>query len=139
MDNNFHIRDVGSPTALWTIPAGKKVVVDFNATWHPIGTSGLKFSQLGVKYIQSGKFVGLNAPNWRKIPSQAKEDLWAALMVCKASYLQIYCMEHIWQHVQSILIFFFFFTNLQQKFYIMLDAPINENKRIAMINFGHKR
>jgi len=95
MDNNFHIRDVGSPTALWTIPAGEKVVVDFNATWHPIGTSGLKFSQLGVKYIQSGKFVGLNAPNWRKIPSQAKEDLWAALMVCKASYLQIYCMEHI--------------------------------------------
>jgi hypothetical protein len=37
-DNNFHIRDVGSPTALWTIPVGEKVVVDFScnvaASWH---------------------------------------------------------------------------------------------------------
>jgi hypothetical protein len=46
--------------------------------------------------------VGLGAQNWRKIPPQAKEDLWAALMVCKASYLQIYCDDHILQHVHSI-------------------------------------
>jgi len=32
-NGNFHIRDVGSPNALWTIPTGEKVVVDFNATW----------------------------------------------------------------------------------------------------------
>jgi hypothetical protein len=74
MDNNFHIRDVGSPTALWTILTGEKVV-DYNATWQLVGTSGLKFSQLGVKYIRIRKFVGLSAPNWRKIPPQAKEDL----------------------------------------------------------------
>jgi hypothetical protein len=74
-DNNFHIRDVGSPTALWTIPVGEKVVVNFNATWQPVGTSGLKFSRLGAKYVQSGKFVGLSAPNWRKISPHAKEDL----------------------------------------------------------------
>jgi hypothetical protein len=102
MDNNFHIKDVGSPTALWTIPAGEKVVIDFNATWQPVGTSGMKFSRLGAKYVRSGKFVGLGAQNWRKIPPQAKEDLWAALMVCKTSYLQIYCIEHILQHVHSL-------------------------------------
>jgi hypothetical protein len=67
-----------------------------------------------VKYVWSGKFVGLRTPDWRKINPQAKEDLWAALIIN-------------------------FFTNLQQKFYIMPDALMNEIKRIAIIDFGHKR
>jgi hypothetical protein len=81
---------------------GEKVVVDFNVTWQLVGTSGMKFSRLGAKYVRNGKFVGLGAQNWRKILPQAKEDLWAALMVCKSSYLQIYCVEHILQHEHSI-------------------------------------
>jgi hypothetical protein len=85
-DDNFHIRDVGSPNAFWTIPAEEKVVVDFNATWQPVGTSGMKFRRLGARYVRTGKFVGLSAPNWRKVDPQLKEDLWAALMVCKTSY-----------------------------------------------------
>jgi hypothetical protein len=84
-NGNFHIRDVGSPNALWTIPTGEKVVVDFNATWQPVGTSGMRFIRLGARYIRTGKFVGLSAPNWRKINPQLNEDLWTALMVCKTS------------------------------------------------------
>jgi hypothetical protein len=33
MDGNFDIRDVGSPSALWTKPIGEKLVIDFNAKW----------------------------------------------------------------------------------------------------------
>jgi hypothetical protein len=62
-DENFHIRDVGSPDAFWTIPTVEKVVVDFNATWQPVGTRGMKFPRLGARYIRTGKFVGLSTPN----------------------------------------------------------------------------
>jgi hypothetical protein len=62
-DDNFHIRDVGSPNTLWTIPTGEKVVVDFNATWQPVGKSEMKFHRLGARYVQTGKFVGLSTPN----------------------------------------------------------------------------
>jgi hypothetical protein len=84
-DGNFHIRDVGSPNALWTTPIGEKVIVEFNGMLQPICTSGLKFRRLGATYVRSGKFVGLSAPNWRTVNPQAKEDLWTALMVCKTS------------------------------------------------------
>jgi hypothetical protein len=33
IDENFHVRDVGSPNDLWTIPMGEKVIVEFNVAW----------------------------------------------------------------------------------------------------------
>jgi hypothetical protein len=44
--------------------------------WQPIGISRMKFHRLGTKYVRSGKFVWLSAPNLRKLESQLKEDLW---------------------------------------------------------------
>jgi len=51
MDGNFHIRDVSSSNALWTIPIGEKVIVEFNGMLQPICTSGLKFRRLGATYV----------------------------------------------------------------------------------------
>jgi hypothetical protein len=83
----FYVRDVGNPNAIWTKHTSEKVDVEFNVTWQPIGTSGMKFHRLGAKYVLSSKFVALSAPNWRKVEPQLKEDLWTTLgMVCKTSY-----------------------------------------------------
>jgi hypothetical protein len=78
----LHVRTVATTNDMWTIPEGEKIVLEFNTDWQPTGTSGLKFRRLAGQYIRSGKFVTIREKNWKLIPRQQKEDLWAALMVC---------------------------------------------------------
>jgi uncharacterized protein YjbI with pentapeptide repeats len=57
------------------------VVLRCNRLGVSVGTVGLKFCRLGVKLVRIGKFCDFHTCDWRKVPTQQKQDIWDALMV----------------------------------------------------------
>jgi uncharacterized protein YjbI with pentapeptide repeats len=41
----------------------------------------MKFCRLGAKLVRTGKFCDFHTCNWRKVPTQQKQDIWDVLMV----------------------------------------------------------
>jgi hypothetical protein len=72
---------VGSPSQIWQIPNGEKVVINFNNSFQPTGPGSEKFRRIVGKLVRSGKFVDIRTKSWKKVPLQKKEELWSALMV----------------------------------------------------------
>jgi hypothetical protein len=62
------------------IPAGKRVVMDYNPGWQPVGFSANKFRRQTGKLIRSGNYVHLR-DDWAHVPALTKEDIWEAVMV----------------------------------------------------------
>lgn len=69
------MKKVPSPSDVWRISEGERVVLKCNRSSLPIGTVGLKFRRLGAKLVRSGKFYDFRTPNWRKVPRQRKQDI----------------------------------------------------------------
>jgi hypothetical protein len=59
---------------------GKRVVMDYNPGWQPVGFSANKFRRQTGKLIRSGNYVHLR-DNWTHVQARTKEDIWEALMV----------------------------------------------------------
>jgi hypothetical protein len=57
------------------------VVLRCNRLGLPIGTARLKFHTLGAKLVRTEKFCDFHTGDWRKVPTQQKQDIWDALMV----------------------------------------------------------
>jgi hypothetical protein len=70
------------PHKAWEIPAGKRVVMDYNPGWQPVGFSANKFRRQTGKLIRSGNYVHLR-DDWAHVPARTKEDIWEALMVSR--------------------------------------------------------
>jgi hypothetical protein len=66
---------------LWNIPKGKKIMMEHNGTWQPIGKNRCKFRRLIGKIVRSSAFVRI-LDNWKKVPQATKDDIWSSLMVC---------------------------------------------------------
>jgi hypothetical protein len=64
----------------WEIPTGKRVVMDYNPGWQPVGFSANKFRRQTGKLIRSGNYVHLR-DDWAHVPPRTKEDIWETLMV----------------------------------------------------------
>jgi hypothetical protein len=94
---------ITDPHKAWEIPVGKRVVLNYNPGWQPIGFSANKFTRQIGKLIRSENYVHLR-DDWAHVPARTKEDIWEALMV--SGFL----------HTSSsfyFLIFFFLFINFQ--------------------------
>jgi hypothetical protein len=59
---------------------GKRVVLDYNPGWQPVGFSANKFTRQIGKLIRSGNYVHLR-DDWAHVPARTKEDIWEVLMV----------------------------------------------------------
>jgi hypothetical protein len=95
-DGVIGTRKVPSPTDVWRIPEVEKVVLRCTRLGLPVGIAGMKFHRLGAKLVRSGKFCDFHTCDWRKVPTQQKQDIWDAFMVGA-------CLEKSF--------FFFFFIN----------------------------
>jgi len=71
---------ITDPHKAWEIPPGKRVVMDYNPGWQPVGFSANKFRRQTGKLIRSGNYVHLR-DNCVHVPARTKEDIWEALMV----------------------------------------------------------
>jgi hypothetical protein len=71
---------ITDPHKAWEIPAGKRVVMDYNPSWQPVGFSANKFRRQTGKLIRSGNYVHLR-DDWEYVPACTKKDIWEALMV----------------------------------------------------------
>ncbi|XP_059436829.1 uncharacterized protein LOC132169901 [Corylus avellana] len=78
-DNNFEVLIVSDSHKLWDIPEGKRVVMEYNGAWQPVGQSGKKFRRMTGKACKAGTFIRLS-DNWDDVPEQCKEDLFQSLM-----------------------------------------------------------
>ena len=52
-NTNFEVLEVKDSHKLWKIPEGKRVVVEYNGLWQPIGKNGSKFR------CMTGKILGV--------------------------------------------------------------------------------
>jgi hypothetical protein len=71
---------ITDPHKAWEIPEGKRVMMDYNQGWQPVGFSANKFRRQTGKLIRSGNYVHLR-DDWAHVPARTKEDIWEALMV----------------------------------------------------------
>jgi hypothetical protein len=76
----FEVMTITDPHKAWEIPTGKRVVMDYNPGWQPVGFSANKFRRQTGKLIRSGNYVHLR-DDWAHVPARTKEDIWEALMV----------------------------------------------------------
>jgi hypothetical protein len=71
---------------LYSIPDGKRVVVEFNGMSQPVGKSGGKWRRTTGKNVRSGSFVRLS-DDWKKVPLEKKERFFEVLMVSEFNSL----------------------------------------------------
>jgi hypothetical protein len=79
---------ITEPHKAWEIPAGKRVVMDYNQGWQPVGFRANKFRRQIGKLIRSGNYVHLR-DDWAHVPARTKEDIWEALMVSGLFYIPL--------------------------------------------------
>jgi hypothetical protein len=79
-NNNIEVLNVKDPHKLYSIPDGKRVVVEFNGMWQPVGKSGGKWRRMTGKMVRRGTFIRIS-DDWKKVPLEQKELFFDALMV----------------------------------------------------------
>jgi hypothetical protein len=84
---------VTKPPSYWEIPPGKKIVLQLNNLYQPLGLSVGKFRRNCGKLIRNGAFVNMH-DKWGSVDLVKRQCLWEALMVC---------------HIHNTLLIFFFF------------------------------
>jgi hypothetical protein len=78
-NDNIEVLDVSDFHKLYSIPDGKRVIMEFTGMWQPVGKSGGKWRRLTSKMVRSGSFVRIS-DDWKKVPLE-KELFYDALMV----------------------------------------------------------
>jgi hypothetical protein len=95
---------ITDPHKAWEIPPGKRVVMDYNPGWQPVGFSANKFIRQIGKLIRSRNYVHLR-DDCAHVPARTKEDIWEALMVSG--------LLHTAKLFLFIYLLFFLFINFQ--------------------------
>jgi len=98
---------ITNPHKAWEIPAGKRVVMDYNPGCQPVGFSANKFRRQTGKLIRSRNYVHLR-DDWAHLSARTKEDTWEALMV--SGFLHTAKLFFLFFF---IFFFFFLFINFQ--------------------------
>ena len=80
INDNIEVLNVSDSHKLYSIPNGKRVVVEFNGMWQPVGRSGSKWQRMTGKMVRRGSFVRIS-DNWKKDPLEKNELFFDALMV----------------------------------------------------------
>ena len=80
INDNIKVLNVNDSHKLYSIPDGKRVVVEFNGIWQPIERSGSKWRRTTGKMVRRGSFVHIS-DDWKKVPLEKKELFFDALMV----------------------------------------------------------
>jgi hypothetical protein len=78
-DNQYEI--VTDPPSYWEIPPGKKIALQFNNSYQPLGLSTEKFRRSYDKLIRTGSLVHMR-DEWGNVDPIKRQRLWEALMVC---------------------------------------------------------
>jgi hypothetical protein len=79
-NDNIEVLNVKDPHKLYSIPDGKRVIVEFNGMWQPVGRSGGKWRRMTGKMVRRGTFIRIS-DDWKKVPLDKKELFFDALMV----------------------------------------------------------
>jgi hypothetical protein len=76
----FEVVTVHNRDNLLGIPAGKKIVMEYNLASQPVGLSANKFRRETSKLIRSGNYVKMR-DKWARVLKLMKDNIWEALMV----------------------------------------------------------
>jgi hypothetical protein len=76
---------IDRPSPYWEIPAGKKIVLQFNQSFQPVGFSANKFRRTCGSLVRAGQFVNMR-DYWGSVVAERRQRLWEALMVCYICY-----------------------------------------------------
>jgi hypothetical protein len=79
-NDNIEMLNVSDSHKLYSIPDGKRVIVEFNGMWQPIGKSGGKWRRMTSKMIRCDTFIRIS-DDWKKVPLEKNELFFDALMV----------------------------------------------------------
>jgi hypothetical protein len=79
-NDNIKVLNVSDSHKLYSIPDEKRVIVEFNGMWQPIGKSGFKWRRMTGKMVRCGSFIHIS-DDWKKEPLEKKELFFDALMV----------------------------------------------------------
>ncbi|XP_059434867.1 uncharacterized protein LOC132167849 [Corylus avellana] len=61
------------------VPAGKRIIMEYNAACQPVGVSSMRFKRMAGDIVRSSNYVRI-PDDWLKVPQRTKEDIWDALM-----------------------------------------------------------
>jgi hypothetical protein len=79
-NDNIEVFNVSDSHKLYSIPDGKRIIVEFTGMWQPVGRSGCKWRRMTGNMVRSGSFVRIS-DDWKKIPLEKNELFFDALMV----------------------------------------------------------
>jgi hypothetical protein len=111
-DNQYEI--VTDPALYWEIPPGKKIVLQFNNSYQPLGLGAGKFRRNCNKLIRTRPFVHMQ-DEWGNVDPIRRQCLWEALMVCRISntlliYIYLFVFFSFFVFVFVFCIFFLEFN-----------------------------
>jgi hypothetical protein len=66
-NENIEVLNVKDPYKLYSIPNGKRVIVEFNGMWQIVGKSGGKWRRMTGKMIRHGTFIRIS-DDWKNVP-----------------------------------------------------------------------
>jgi hypothetical protein len=79
-NDNIEVLNVSDSQKLYSIPNGKRVIMEFNGMLQPVGKSGGKWRQTTSKMVKNGSFVRVS-DDWKKVPLEKNERFFEVLMV----------------------------------------------------------
>ena len=80
INDNIEVLNVSDSHSLYSIPDGKRAIVEFNGMWQPVGRSGSKWRQITGKMVRRGSFVRIS-DDWKKVTLEKNELFFDVLMV----------------------------------------------------------
>jgi hypothetical protein len=80
INDNIEVLNVSDSHKLYSIPDGKRVIVEFNGMWQPVGKSGGKWRRMTGKMVRRGSFIRIS-DDWKHFPLEKNELFFDALMV----------------------------------------------------------
>jgi hypothetical protein len=79
-NDNIEVLNVSDSQKLYSIPNGKRVIMEFNGMLQPMRKSGDKWRQTTSKMVKNNSFVRVSN-DWKKVPLEKNERFFEVLMV----------------------------------------------------------
>ncbi|PWA65519.1 hypothetical protein CTI12_AA337240 [Artemisia annua] len=64
---------------IWNLASDEQILVTFNELCQPIGDEGNELTNFLGTLVRMPQHIGINYPEWRKVPKEKKEDLWSII------------------------------------------------------------
>jgi hypothetical protein len=62
--------------------SSERICVTFDKFGQPVGDEGKELVQYLGTIVRMGENVSINYPDWRKVPTQNKDDMYSLVKVC---------------------------------------------------------